>query len=38
MAAARAALAELGLPEDARAETLSAEDFVALSAKLHPDA
>jgi 16S rRNA (adenine1518-N6/adenine1519-N6)-dimethyltransferase len=34
---ARAALAELGLPEDARAETLSAEDFVALSAKLHPD-
>jgi 16S rRNA (adenine1518-N6/adenine1519-N6)-dimethyltransferase len=38
MTAARAALAELGLPEDARAETLSAEDFVALSAKLHPDA
>ena len=38
MSAARAALAELGLPEDARAETLSAEDFVALSAKLHPDA
>ncbi len=38
MATARAALAELGLPEDARAETLSAEDFVALSAKLHPDA
>ncbi|HWW66633.1 MAG TPA: 16S rRNA (adenine(1518)-N(6)/adenine(1519)-N(6))-dimethyltransferase RsmA [Solirubrobacterales bacterium] len=37
MAAARAALAELDLPEDARAETLSAEDFVALSAKLHPD-
>jgi len=35
MAAARAALAELGLPEDARAETLSAENFVALSAKLH---
>jgi 16S rRNA (adenine1518-N6/adenine1519-N6)-dimethyltransferase len=35
---ARAALAELGLPEDARAETLSAEDFVALSAKLHADA
>jgi len=35
---ARAALAELGLPEDARAESLSAEDFVALSAKLHPDA
>jgi 16S rRNA (adenine1518-N6/adenine1519-N6)-dimethyltransferase len=38
LAAARAALAELGLPEDARAETLSAEDFVAFSAKLHPDA
>ncbi len=38
MAPARAALAELGLPENARAETLSAEDFVALSAKLHPDA
>lgn len=38
MAAARAALSELGLPEDARAETLSAEDFLALSAKLHPDA
>jgi 16S rRNA (adenine1518-N6/adenine1519-N6)-dimethyltransferase len=35
---ARAALAALGLPEDARAEALSAEDFVALSAKLHPDA
>jgi 16S rRNA (adenine1518-N6/adenine1519-N6)-dimethyltransferase len=35
---ARAALAELGLPENARAETLSAEDFVALSAKLHPHA
>ncbi len=30
----RAALASLGLPEDARAEALSAEDFVALSAKL----
>jgi 16S rRNA (adenine1518-N6/adenine1519-N6)-dimethyltransferase len=38
MAAARAALAELGLPENARAESLSAEDFVALSAKLHPKA
>jgi 16S rRNA (adenine1518-N6/adenine1519-N6)-dimethyltransferase len=38
MTAARAALAELGLPENARAETLSAEDFVALSAKLHSDA
>jgi 16S rRNA (adenine1518-N6/adenine1519-N6)-dimethyltransferase len=35
---ARAALAELGLPEDARAESLSASDFVALSAKLRPDA
>jgi 16S rRNA (adenine1518-N6/adenine1519-N6)-dimethyltransferase len=33
----RAALAALGLPENARAETLSAEDFVALSAKLQPD-
>ena len=32
--AARAALAELGLPEDARAEALSPEDFAALSAKL----
>jgi 16S rRNA (adenine1518-N6/adenine1519-N6)-dimethyltransferase len=31
---ARAALAELGLPEDARAETLSGADFVALAAKL----
>jgi 16S rRNA (adenine1518-N6/adenine1519-N6)-dimethyltransferase len=38
LAPARAALAELGLPENARAETLSGEDFVALSAKLHPDA
>ena len=38
MAAARAALAELGLPENARAEALSAGDFVALSAKLHPKA
>lgn len=31
---ARAALAELGLPEDARAEALSPEQFAALSAKL----
>ena len=34
---ARAALAELGLPEDARAEALSPEQFAALSAKLHPE-
>ena len=34
--AARAALAELGLPEDARAEALSPDDFAALSAKLRP--
>jgi 16S rRNA (adenine1518-N6/adenine1519-N6)-dimethyltransferase len=34
LAAARAALAALGLPEDARAETLSPEQFAALSAKL----
>jgi 16S rRNA (adenine1518-N6/adenine1519-N6)-dimethyltransferase len=33
---ARAALAELGLPEDARAEQLAPEQFAALSAKL-PD-
>jgi len=33
---AREALAELGLPEDARAESLSPEQFAALSAKL-PD-
>jgi 16S rRNA (adenine1518-N6/adenine1519-N6)-dimethyltransferase len=33
----RAALAELGLPEDARAEALSPEQFAALSAKLHPE-
>ena len=32
---ARAALAELGLPEDARAEALAPEQFAALSAKLH---
>jgi 16S rRNA (adenine1518-N6/adenine1519-N6)-dimethyltransferase len=31
---ARAALAELGLPEDARAEALAPEQFAALSAKL----
>lgn len=36
LAPARAALAELGLPEDARAEALSPEQFAALSAKL-PD-
>jgi 16S rRNA (adenine1518-N6/adenine1519-N6)-dimethyltransferase len=35
---ARAALAEIGLPEDARAEALSPEEFAALSAKLHPEA
>jgi 16S rRNA (adenine1518-N6/adenine1519-N6)-dimethyltransferase len=34
LAAARGALAELGLPEDARAESLSPGDFAALSAKL----
>ena len=34
LAPARAALAELGLPEDARAEALSPEQFAALSAKL----
>ncbi|MEX2106039.1 MAG: 16S rRNA (adenine(1518)-N(6)/adenine(1519)-N(6))-dimethyltransferase RsmA [Solirubrobacterales bacterium] len=34
LVAARAALAELGLPEDARAEALSPEEFAALSAKL----
>ncbi|HWB68425.1 MAG TPA: 16S rRNA (adenine(1518)-N(6)/adenine(1519)-N(6))-dimethyltransferase RsmA [Solirubrobacterales bacterium] len=38
MAAVREALAELGLPENARAETLSAEDFAALSAKLQQSA
>ncbi len=36
LVAARGALAELGLPEDARAEALSPEDFAALSAKLSP--
>ena len=34
-AAARAALAELGLPESARAEQLAPADFAALSAALH---
>jgi 16S rRNA (adenine1518-N6/adenine1519-N6)-dimethyltransferase len=34
--AARAALAELGLPEDARAEALAPEQFVALATKLQP--
>jgi 16S rRNA (adenine1518-N6/adenine1519-N6)-dimethyltransferase len=38
LAPARAALAELGLPEDARAEALSPEQFAALSAKLQADA
>jgi 16S rRNA (adenine1518-N6/adenine1519-N6)-dimethyltransferase len=37
LAAARAALAELGLPEDARAEALAPEQFAALSAKLRAD-
>jgi len=36
LAPARAALAELGLREDARAESLAPEDFAALSAKLQP--
>ncbi len=34
LAPARAALAQLGLPEDARAEALAPEQFAALSAKL----
>ena len=38
LAPARAALAELGLAEDARAEALSPEQFAALSAKLQADA
>jgi 16S rRNA (adenine1518-N6/adenine1519-N6)-dimethyltransferase len=38
LAPARAALAALGLPEDARAEALSPEQFAALSAKLAADA
>jgi 16S rRNA (adenine1518-N6/adenine1519-N6)-dimethyltransferase len=37
LAPARAALAELGLPEDARAEALAPADFAALSAKLQSD-
>jgi len=35
--AAREALHELGLPEDARAESLSPEDFAALASKLAPN-
>jgi 16S rRNA (adenine1518-N6/adenine1519-N6)-dimethyltransferase len=38
LAAARAALAALGLPEDARAEALAPAQFAALSAKLQADA
>jgi 16S rRNA (adenine1518-N6/adenine1519-N6)-dimethyltransferase len=38
LAPARAALAELGLAADSRAEALSPEQFAALSAKLHADA
>lgn len=38
LAAARAALAELGLAEDSRAEALSPEQFAALSAKLQANA
>jgi len=38
LAATRAALAELGLPADARAEALSPQDFAALSAKLREGA
>ena len=38
LAPARAALAELGLAEDSRAEALSPEQFAALSAKLQADA
>jgi 16S rRNA (adenine1518-N6/adenine1519-N6)-dimethyltransferase len=34
--AARTALVELGLPEDARAETLSPRDFTAIASKLGP--
>jgi 16S rRNA (adenine1518-N6/adenine1519-N6)-dimethyltransferase len=37
MALAREALAQLGLPEDARAEALSPAEFAALSAKLQAD-
>jgi len=36
LAPVRRALSELGLPEDARAEALSPEQFAALSAKLQP--
>jgi 16S rRNA (adenine1518-N6/adenine1519-N6)-dimethyltransferase len=38
LAATRAALAALGLAEDARAEALAPEEFAALSAKLQADA
>ncbi|MFI5027416.1 MAG: 16S rRNA (adenine(1518)-N(6)/adenine(1519)-N(6))-dimethyltransferase RsmA [Solirubrobacterales bacterium] len=38
LVAARRALAELGFPEDARAETLAPIDFAALCAKLQPPA
>ena len=38
LAAVRAVLEELGLPADARAESLSPEDFAALSAKLRSSA
>ena len=38
VAAARAALEALGLPANARAESLAPEDFAALSAKLREDA
>jgi 16S rRNA (adenine1518-N6/adenine1519-N6)-dimethyltransferase len=34
--AARTALRELGIPEDARAEALSPQDFAALASKLGP--
>ena len=37
LAPARAALSELGLPEDARAEALAPQQFAALSAKLRGD-
>jgi 16S rRNA (adenine1518-N6/adenine1519-N6)-dimethyltransferase len=36
--AARSALKALGLPEDARAESLAPEEFAALAAKLGPPA
>ncbi len=38
LAPVRAALKDLGLPADARAESLAPGDFAALSAKLRPDA